>query len=287
MHRDPLFTRLGKVLFIILCTAGVISGGFLLLCRQGYLDPAGLFEEEPAELTSAPAVIQEEEELPTQAVFLALEELDQASAFESVVVTMKEGDGELGYVSSLELAADLGASSGDPERNAALVALNQTPDLHTVALVSCLRDGAAAQAEDMALERVSGSAWLDETRTGWLDPAQPQVQAYLIGICRELAQLGFDEILLTHCCYPTGGDQASLALAEDRAEALETFCRQLQGALADWPVLLSVTGEEDGGSLEPRSGQTAGLLATFARVWAAEEDADALAVFQPVILPEE
>lgn len=286
MH-NPFFTRLGKLLFIIMCAAGVISGGFLLLCRQGYLDPAGLFGEEPAELTSAPAVIQKEEALPTQAVFLSLEELDQASAFESVVVTMKEGDGALGYVSSLELAADLGASSGDPERNAALVALNQTPDLHTVALVSCLRDGAAAQAHGMALERVSGSPWLDETRTGWLDPAQPQVQEYLIGVCRELAQLGFDEILLTHCCYPTGGDQASLGLEEDRAEALETFCRQLQGALADWPVLLSVVGEEDGGSLEPQSGQTTGLLATFARVWAEEKDAAALVAFQPVILPEE
>jgi len=286
MH-NPFFTRLGKLLFIIMCAAGVISGGFLLLCRQGYLDPAFFFGEEPAKLTSAPAVIQEEEALPTQAVFLSLEELDQASAFESVVVTMKEGDGALGYVSSLELAADLGASSGDPERNAALVALNQTPDLHTVALVSCLRDGAAAQAHGMALERVSGSPWLDETRTGWLDPAQPQVQEYLIGVCRELAQLGFDEILLTHCCYPTGGDQASLGLEEDRAEALETFCRQLQGALAGWPVLLSVVGEEDGGSLEPQSGQTTGLLATFARVWAEEKDAAALAAFQPVILPEE
>ena len=286
MH-NPFFTRLGKLLFIIMCAAGVISGGFLLLCRQGYLDPAFFFGEEPAKLTSAPAVIQEEEALPTQAVFLSLEELDQASAFESVVVTMKEGDGALGYVSSLELAADLGASSGDPERNAALVALNQTPDLHTVALVSCLRDGAAAQAHGMALERVSGSPWLDETRTGWLDPAQPQVQEYLIGVCRELAQLGFDEILLTHCCYPTGGDQASLGLEEDRAAALETFCRQLQGALADWPVLLSVVGEEDGGSLEPQSGQTAGLLATFARVWAEEKDAAALVAFQPVILPEE
>lgn len=287
MH-DPFLSRLGKLLFIILCTAGVISGGFLLLCRWGYLDPAGLLGEDPAQLTSAPAVIQKEEKArPTRAVFLSLEELDQAPAFASVVVTMKEGDGALGYVSSLELAADLGVSSGDPARNAALVAMNQTPDLYTVALVSCLRDGAAAQADGMALERLSGSPWLDETRTGWLDPAQPQTRDYLIGVCRELAQLGFDEILLTHCCYPTDGDQTSLDQEADRAEALETFCRQLQGALADWPVLLSVKGEEDGGSLAPQSGQTAGLLATFARVWAAEEDAAALAAFQPILLPEE
>ncbi len=39
----------------------------------------------------------------------------------------------------------------------------------------------------------------------WLDPTQETVQAYLIGLCRELADLGFDEILLTHCAYPTQG----------------------------------------------------------------------------------
>ncbi len=287
MHH-PFLSRLGKCFLILLCAAGVLSGGFLLLCRRGYLDPAALRGQEPAQSASAPAAIRvEAAPLPTRAVFLAPEELDQAPASGAVVVTMKAGDGSLGYVSALPLAADLGASSGDPARNAALAVLNHSPDLHTVALVSCLRDGAAAQADGMALARVSGSPWLDETHTGWLDPTRPEVQDYLIGICRELAQLGFDEILLTHCCWPTGGDQASLPQRTERAEALETFCRRLQGALADRPVLLSVKGEADDGALAPQSGQTAGLLATFARVWASGEDTAALAAFRPVLLPEE
>ena len=187
---------------------------------------------------------------------------------------------------ALPLAADAGASSGDPDRNEVLRALNDTPGLYTVAQVSCLRDSALVREEPgLSLHRVSGSPWLDESRQGWLDPAQPQVQSYLIGLCRELAQLGFDEILLTDCGFPTQGDLDSLRAVEEKEETLETFCRQLQGALADTPVTLSVMGQRDSVTADPVSGQTTALLATFGRVWTQAEDQEALAAFDPVVLP--
>ena len=209
-----------------------------------------------------------------------------ADGYDGVILPMKTADGALGYVSALPLAADAGASSGDPDRNEALRALNDTPGLYTVAQVSCLRDSALVREEPgLSLHRVSGSPWLDESRQGWLDPAQPQVQSYLIGLCRELAQLGFDEILLTDCGFPTQGDLDSLRAVEEKEETLETFCRQLQGALADTPVTLSVMGQRDSVTADPVSGQTTALLATFGRVWTQAEDQEALAAFDPVVLP--
>ena len=164
--------------------------------------------------------------------------------------------------------------------------LNDTPGLYTVAQVSCLRDSALVREEPgLSLHRVSGSPWLDESRQGWLDPAQPQVQSYLIGLCRELAQLGFDEILLTDCGFPTQGDLDSLRAVEEKEETLVTFCRQLQGALADTPVTLSVMGQRDSVTADPVSGQTTALLATFGRVWTQAEDQETLAAFDPVVLP--
>ena len=284
-HTPSLPSRIGRVLLVLLCSAGVLSGGFLLLCGLGVLSPAAVSQQvsawlhPPAASTPASAPAEDlslpEENDPFQGVFLSL-----------VILPMKTADGALGYVSALPLAADAGASSGDPDRNEALRALNDTPGLYTVAQVSCLRDSALVREEPgLSLHRVSGSPWLDESRQSWLDPAQPQVQSYLIGLCRELAQLGFDEILLTDCGFPTQGDLDSLRAVEEKEETLETFCRQLQGALADTPVTLSVMGQRDSVTADPVSGQTTALLATFGRVWTQAEDQAALAAFDPVILP--
>lgn len=299
-HTPSLPARIGRVLLVLLCSAGVLSGGFLLLCGLGVLSPAAISQQvsawlhPPAASTPASAPAEDlslpEENDPFQGVFLSLDQLADAQTladgYDGVILPMKTADGALGYVSALPLAADAGASSGDPDRNEALRALNDTPGLYTVAQVSCLRDGALVREEpDLSLHRVSGSPWLDESRQGWLDPAQPQVQSYLIGLCRELAQLGFDEILLTDCGFPTQGALDSLRAVEEKEETLETFCRQLQGALADTPVTLSVMGQRDSVTADPVSGQTTALLATFGRVWTQAEDQEALAAFDPVVLP--
>lgn len=299
-HIPSLPSRIGRVLLVLLCSAGVLSGGFLLLCGLGVLSPAAISQQvsawlhPPAASTPASAPAEDlslpEENDPFQGVFLSLDQLADAQTladgYDGVILPMKTADGALGYVSALPLAADAGASSGDPDRNEALRALNDTPGLYTVAQVSCLRDSALVREEPgLSLHRVSGSPWLDESRQGWLDPAQPQVQSYLIGLCRELAQLGFDEILLTDCGFPTQGDLDSLRAVEEKEETLETFCRQLQGALADTPVTLSVMGQRDSVTADPVSGQTTALLATFGRVWTQAEDQEALAAFDPVVLP--
>lgn len=299
-HTPSLPSRIGRVLLVLLCSAGVLSGGFLLLCGLGVLSPAAISPQvsawlhPPAASTPASAPAEDlslpEENDPFQGVFLSLDQLADAQTladgYDGVILPMKTADGALGYVSALPLAADAGASSGDPDRNEVLRALNDTPGLYTVAQVSCLRDSALVREEPgLSLHRVSGSPWLDESRQGWLDPAQPQVQSYLIGLCRELAQLGFDEILLTDCGFPTQGDLDSLRAVEEKEETLETFCRQLQGALADTPVTLSVMGQRDSVTADPVSGQTTALLATFGRVWTQAEDQEALAAFDPVVLP--
>ena len=299
-HTPSLPSRIGRVLLVLLCSAGVLSGGFLLLCGLGVLSPAAISQQvsawlhPPAASTPASAPAEDlslpEENDPFQGVFLSLDQLADAQTladgYDGVILPMKTADGALGYVSALPLAADAGASSGDPDRNEVLRALNDTPGLYTVAQVSCLRDSALVREEPgLSLHRVSGSPWLDESRQGWLDPAQPQVQSYLIGLCRELAQLGFDEILLTDCGFPTQGALDSLRAVEEKEETLETFCRQLQGALADTPVTLSVMGQRDSVTADPVSGQTTALLATFGRVWTQAEDQEALAAFDPVVLP--
>lgn len=288
-HTPSLPSRIGRVLLVLLCSAGVLSGGFLLLCGLGVLSPAAISQQvsawlhPPAASTPASAPAEDlslpEENDPFQGVFLSLDQLADAQTladgYDGVILPMKTADGALGYVSALPLAADAGASSGDPDRNEALRALNDTPGLYTVAQVSCLRDSALVREEPgLSLHRVSGSPWLDESRQGWLDPAQPQVQSYLIGLCRELAQLGFDEILLDNWGYPAEGNlgyikQGNAYDLEHLSQPVEEFLARAEAALEPYGTRLALRstwavleGDESPG------GQTAQLLERYAqRVW--------------------
>ena len=165
--------------------------------------------------------------------------------------------------------------------------MNETKGLYTVARISCLRDDALAETyPSLALKRDSGSLWRDREGHFWLDPSQPGVLSWCAGLCRELAELGFDEILLTDCAFPTGEGTEDLVLPADPAAALDRFCRQLQNSLTDCPVVLSIEGVTKGGGLDPDSGQTPALLASFSgRVWAEDSDSNALAAFSPSPIP--
>ena len=82
-----------------------------------------------------------------------------------------------------------------------------------------------------------------------------------IGVCRELADLGFDEIVLTHCAYPTEGAVECLRPLGDKTGALEKLLRQLQGAVADWETEISLRACADADEPDSTSGQSEALLA--------------------------
>lgn len=245
---------------------------------------------EPA--ASQPEETPEEGEPLLAAVTVPLSAVEDGSAealaaqagANSVLLDMKTDRGQLGFVSQLAMAASAGVNAGQADINRQLQALN-SGELYTVARLSCFRDHALAKDETYAIRTNSGYRWTDPEELRWSSPASQAVQDYLVALMVELAQLGFDEILLTDCGFPTQGDLDSLRAVEEKEETLETFCRQLQGALADTPVTLSVMGQRDSVTADPVSGQTTALLATFGRVWTQAEDQEALAAFDPVVLP--
>ena len=87
-HTPSLPSRIGRVLLVLLCSAGVLSGGFLLLCGLGVLSPAAISQQvsawlhPPAASTPASAPAEDlslpEENDPFQGVFLSLDQLADA-----------------------------------------------------------------------------------------------------------------------------------------------------------------------------------------------------------------
>ena len=173
-----------------------------------------------------------------------------------MVLNMKNDDGTLNYVSDVRMAIVAETSASDPAINEAIKELTLTKGgLYTIARVSCFRDDLMCRRRsDLAILTSGGYLWLDHDNVRWISPIQQDVTDYLTAICVELAELGFDEILLTNSGYPghpydqlhwiTGGNAYP---DDDRLEpVIADFLTAVRAALEPYGVKLSVeaTGSE-------------------------------------------
>ncbi len=233
---------------------------------------------------SAPEPTAEPEQ-PFQGILLPREALYdgtaagrvEAAGANAAIFDMKADDGTLGYISQIPLAIQAGVSASDPALNAAIQGLNES-GLYTVARVSCFRDNAIPRTDMSLAVKSSAGNWRDSGDVRWLSAANERARAYVAGVCAELAGLGFDEILLDSCAFPSQGRLEYIAAgdnypADGLTPALEAFFQELELALADYPELnVSVMTEAAAltGGADNRSGQTLALLAEYAdRLWLA------------------
>lgn len=124
----------------------------------------------------------------------------ESSGGTAAIFAMKDPDGTLGYQSQ----TTLGTSSDQEGINQAIQTLNGG-DLYTVAWISCFRDNALPWNDrTLGIHSNSGN-WRDDESIRWSSPAVESVRSYVSQVCGELAGLGFDEILLDNCGFPTRG----------------------------------------------------------------------------------
>lgn len=193
-----------------------------------------------------------------------------AAGGNAAILNMKANDGSLGYVSSLPRAISAGTSAAEPDLNGQVLAVTGS-ELYTIARVSCFKDNLTPKVDNsLAIKTNSGYNWRDGDDTRWMNPTVPEVRQYLTGVCGELADLGFDEILLDNSGWPTTGHLDYIKVGEaydptNLTAGVETFYREVREALKDKDALLSVsvnaaalTGAGDS------SGQTAALLGQYA-----------------------
>ena len=191
----------------------------------------------------------------------------------ALVVEMKNMNGKLAWQSQAPLAAQLGTGAADNSAAQAVQALSQTTDLYLVARIQCFRDPILARNRVGSLMTRGGNVWHDYQGLGWTSPANQQAADYLSTLCLELADMGFDEILLDSAGYPNSGEVNVLATSDNRPEDLtvpvSAFLERVSAQLAEKGVRLSVSTDE---GLLPGaavlSGLTADVLASHAdRVW--------------------
>lgn len=213
--------------------------------------------------------------------------LEQRGA-NGVVLEMKSAGGQLSYVSSLDLATQLGTSAQattdpttgaqtDPVAEAVQELKNQ--GVYTIAYVDCFEDGTLGNLETYSILTNSGYRWKGPNNDiRWGSPTNADVRNYLTGIVGELAQMGFDEILLDNAGYPTEGNLNYIRKGEaydstQFATIIGNFYTQAAQAAANGGAKLSVITDQDiitSGSDSTNSqlsGQTLENLASLNRVW--------------------
>lgn len=200
----------------------------------------------------------------------------QAGA-DTLVVSVKDEEGNLAWQSGQELALD--TMNGDVAFNQAVVQMDQDGQLWLVARVSAFQDlWASVHNRNLAITTGTDALWYDSEGMSWLSAARQEARDYLTAFCLELAELGFDEILLEHAGFPDQGRVTAIGTGENypaqgREDTVAAFLRDLSGALEEAGATLSVlvSNEELTGEAAD-SGVAAGTLTGISgRVWTAAE----------------
>ena len=251
--------------------------------------------ESPQPTESEPLIVIEPSDEPTptpeptpeplagvKAVEVTADQLRAGTALQAVqdaggdtlVVTMKGRAGRLLWRSQVGLAADLGVNAADDSVAEAIAALAESGQVRLVARVSCFRDQALVRAKlGGPLMTRGGNVWYDQSGLCWVSPTDSTVRSYLAALCAELADLGFDEILLESPAFPDAGEVHVLAendrFPADKTAPAEQFLTEVRAALEGKDVTLSVlTTAEAVLGTNTGSGITAELLARCAdRAW--------------------
>ena len=170
---------------------------------------------------------------------------DQSSgAYNAVAVCLKTSNGTIYFESANAVSGAVDVAEDPGETAAALSLITSEEGLHTIASMACLQDFKAANAnvEGRGLKNTGGYIFYDGNNSLWLDPAKPSTREYVCALAREIAELGFDELLLTDFSYPTVGKinkinyNTELSLSDN----LDMLLGELNTALEPYDILLSV-----------------------------------------------
>ena len=282
-----------KLIVCILAILVVGGGGYLLALNNGGALPSWLpqgqttdtptQEPDPSDSpqpSPTPSQAPETEEIRAVDVTVSqlldgsAQTLAQQTGCDAVVVEVKGEGGKLQWPSQAALARQLGTVSTTQSLTQALNALT-AQDIYLVARVDCFRDQALAAANvgGSLLMARSGNRWYDFMGMSWVSPVNTQVRQYLVELCVELSQMGFDELVLDSAYFPDQGEVHVLAQStnypDTRTTVVEQFWQEVTQALEGSQVRLSaqVRGDSlvEGGVT---SGMTPQLLAQYTqRVW--------------------
>ena len=193
----------------------------------------------------------------------------QNEGYTGVVLELKSPQGQLAWQSTCETAVSYG-TAGVMDYTQTLQTLHDA-GLTAVAQISCCADKLLSDRNWTVTLQTGGSTYRNEDGIGWLDPYNRTVRNYIADLMRELAAMGFDEILLADLYHPysENGFQYSVTLqtAPNPVTAVCQMAKRLVEAMEGTGVAVSALLDED--SLRNGDGNVTGQdMTAFWRIFA-------------------
>ena len=203
---------------------------------------------------------------PLRAIYVAAEDVNtdhlmemaaRLSSGNALLLEMKPRAGALVWNSQAALAVRYGLyyqTALDADFSSAIQSLREYAAEHDksftlVAQISCCVDNLLPlRTVDYTLRTESGWDYSDNTGT-YLDPYSADVRNYIVALCRELYELGFDEVVLADVVHPVPDSSkvngsfvysAEMSTTPNPVNAVCGFAMYVQQQLADEPGLLSI-----------------------------------------------
>lgn len=180
-----------------------------------------------------------------------------------LVLQMKPAGGKLTWKSGVALTDEFG-TNGAKELQDTLQTLRDD-GVHFAAVVSCCVDTTLASSKPELALKTAGTPYADGSG-GWVNPASEDVQQYLSALCKELADMGFEEIFCSFMQTPAS--TADLELGEDvtRSDAVMGLAKNLRRSLRGTGAKLSVICSVDSVAFD-RANLTGQELSLLPRVF--------------------
>ena len=120
--------------------------------------------------------------------------------YNAAVFQMKDSSGQLAWSSVAPTAVSYG-TSGTADVSEAIDALHAARKT-AVAQISCFTDTLLAQRNWPVALMKDGMTYRDDSGRYWVDPYNQTVRTYITDLAKELASMGFDEIVLADLEHP-------------------------------------------------------------------------------------
>lgn len=171
--------------------------------------------------------------------------LAKTTEVNSVVIDIKDYTGMVVFRTDNPLIGSLRANVSRLDLPA-LVDRLHGEGIYVIARIAAFQDQHLLTVKPyLAVRDSQGRIWYDRKGLGWVDPASPEVWAYLVEIGRAAAQAGVDELNFDYIRFPSDGDLAALrypvydAAMETKRQVIRRFFEYLTTQLRPTGAVLS------------------------------------------------